>query len=53
MEETFVLILLVLVMLIGSYLAGSIPLVINFSEVNKFSTESLNLYLNMMYFRKN
>lgn len=33
MEETLVLILLVLVMLVGSYLAGSIPLVINFSEV--------------------
>lgn len=32
MEETFVLILLVIVMLIGSYLAGSIPLVVTLSE---------------------
>lgn len=32
MEETVVLILLVLVMLIGSYLAGSIPLVVTLSE---------------------
>lgn len=33
MNETFVLILLVIVMLIGSYLAGSIPLVVSLSEV--------------------
>lgn len=32
MDETFVLILLVVVMLIGSYLAGSIPLVVTLSE---------------------
>ncbi|CAH0549038.1 unnamed protein product [Brassicogethes aeneus] len=32
MEETFILILLVLVMLIGSFLAGSIPLFFSFSE---------------------
>lgn len=32
MEETVVLILLVLVMLVGSYLAGSIPLVVTLSE---------------------
>lgn len=32
MEETFILILLVLVMLVGSYLAGSIPLVMKLSE---------------------
>lgn len=32
MDETVVLILLVLVMLIGSYLAGSIPLVVSLSE---------------------
>lgn len=32
MEETFVLLLLVIVMLIGSYLAGSIPLVVTLSE---------------------
>lgn len=32
MEETFVLILLVVVMLVGSYLAGSIPLVVTLSE---------------------
>lgn len=33
MEETFMLISLVVVMLIGSYLAGSIPLFFTFSEV--------------------
>lgn len=33
MEETLILLLLVLVMLIGSYLAGSIPLVVSMSEV--------------------
>lgn len=33
MEETTVLILLAVVMLIGSYLTGSIPLVVNLSEV--------------------
>ncbi|XP_055858161.1 zinc transporter ZIP9 [Episyrphus balteatus] len=32
MEETFILILLVMVMLVGSYLAGSIPLVMKLSE---------------------
>lgn len=32
MEETFILILLTLVMLIGSYIAGSIPLIVNLSE---------------------
>lgn len=32
MEETFILILLVVVMLVGSYLAGSIPLVMKLSE---------------------
>lgn len=32
MDETFVLILLVVVMLIGSYIAGSIPLVVTLSE---------------------
>lgn len=32
MDETFVLILLVIVMLIGSYIAGSIPLVVTLSE---------------------
>jgi hypothetical protein len=33
MEGTFVLILLVVVMLVGSYLVGSIPLVMPMSEV--------------------
>ena len=33
MDDTFILILLVIVMLVGSYLAGSIPLVVNLSEV--------------------
>lgn len=33
MDDTFVLILLVIVMLVGSYLAGNIPLVVNLSEV--------------------
>lgn len=32
MDETLVLILLTVVMLVGSYLAGSIPLVVNLSE---------------------
>ncbi|XP_070500041.1 zinc transporter ZIP9 [Chironomus tepperi] len=32
MDDTFILILLVIVMLVGSYLAGSIPLVVNLSE---------------------
>lgn len=32
-EETIILILLVVVMLVGSYLAGSIPLVMKLSEV--------------------
>jgi glycerol-3-phosphate acyltransferase PlsY len=36
MDDTVVLILLVIVMLVGSYLAGSIPLVVNLSEVTKF-----------------
>lgn len=34
MDETLVLLLLVLVMLFGSYLAGSIPLVVSMSEVS-------------------
>jgi zinc transporter 9 len=33
MEGTFVLILLVVVMLVGSYVVGSVPLVMNMSEV--------------------
>lgn len=33
MDDTVVLILLVIVMLVGSYLAGNIPLVVNLSEV--------------------
>lgn len=33
MDDTFFLILLVIVMLVGSYLAGNIPLVVNLSEV--------------------
>ena len=33
MEGTFVLILLVVLMLVGSYLVGSIPLVMPMSEV--------------------
>lgn len=36
MDGTLVLILLVLVMLIGSYVAGSIPLNVNMSEVCMF-----------------
>jgi len=32
-EETIILILLVLVMLVGSYLAGSIPMLMKLSEV--------------------
>jgi len=34
MDETTMLVLLALVMLIGSYLAGSIPLVMSMSEVS-------------------
>lgn len=34
MDGTLVLILLVLVMLVGSYVAGSIPLNVNMSEVS-------------------
>lgn len=34
-EETIILVLLVVVMLVGSYLAGSIPLVMKLSEVCK------------------
>jgi zinc transporter 9 len=33
MEGTIVLILLVVVMLVGSYVVGSVPLVMNMSEV--------------------
>lgn len=33
MEETLMLILLVIVMLVGSYVAGNIPLIVNLSEV--------------------
>ena len=36
MEETLVLVLLAVVMLVGSYLAGSIPLNVNMSEVRNF-----------------
>lgn len=38
MEESMVLWMLALVMLIGSYLAGSLPLVINLSEVSFYLT---------------
>lgn len=48
MDETLVLILLVVVMLVGSYLAGSIPLNVNMSEVStkhvKLSTYNKNIY---------
>lgn len=40
MDETLVLWILALVMLIGSYLAGSVPLVMNLSEVSKY----INIY---------
>lgn len=33
MDETWMLLLLVIVMLVGSYLAGNIPLVVTLSEV--------------------
>lgn len=33
MDDTVILILLVIVMLVGSYMAGSIPLVVSLSEV--------------------
>lgn len=36
MDETLMLILLVIVMLVGSYLAGNIPLIVNLSEVCLF-----------------
>lgn len=34
MDDTLMLVLLVIVMLVGSYLAGSIPLVVSLSEVS-------------------
>jgi len=36
-EETIILILLVVVMLVGSYLSGSIPLVMRLSEVRIYN----------------
>lgn len=41
MDDTFILILLVIVMLVGSYLAGNIPLVVTLSEV-KSSFKSIS-----------
>lgn len=38
-QETIILILLVLVMLVGSYLAGSIPMLMKLSEVGTRALE--------------
>lgn len=40
MDGEFMLFLLVAVMLVGSYLAGSIPLVVNLSEVICYLNQS-------------
>jgi hypothetical protein len=52
MEGTFVLILLVVVMLVGSYLVGSIPLVMPMSEVKFKDREVLHkvcAFVNTIY----
>lgn len=53
MDETVVLILLAVVMLVGSFLAGSIPLVVNLSEVSCVSVDTSYDFIIIIFCRRN